>query len=101
MPVLTDVTADLAVAVDAACAADPVVLADGDTIRALHRQLERLEAATTRAVAAFDAARAWEADGARSAAAWMSVGCRAPIAACRRRVQLGRQLRFMSAVEVA
>jgi Domain of unknown function (DUF222) len=101
MPVLTDVTADLAAAVDAACAADPAALSDGDTIRALHRQLERLEAATTRAVAAFDAAGAWQADGARSAAAWLSVGCRVPIAACRRRVQLGRQLRCISAVEAA
>ena len=41
-----------------------MLLADGRAIVALHRQLHRLEAATTRATATFDARRAWEADGA-------------------------------------
>jgi hypothetical protein len=60
--------ADLAAVVDGLCAVDPAVLGDGETIRALHRQLARLEAVTTRAVAVFDAGREWEAEGARSAA---------------------------------
>jgi hypothetical protein len=95
MTVLTD----LAAAIDGLCAADPVGLADGETTQALHRQLARLEAVTTRAVAAFDAGRDWEADGARSVAAWLSVRCRLPVATCRRRVRLGRALRQMPVVE--
>jgi hypothetical protein len=54
-PIMT-VLADLTAALDGLCAADPAALAGGETVRALHRQLARLEAATTRAVAAFDAA---------------------------------------------
>ena len=92
---------DLTAAIDRLCAADPTVLGDGETIQALHRQLARLDAATTRAVAAFDAGRAWEADGARSAAMWIAVRCRLPAPACRRRVHLGRAVRQMPQVEAA
>jgi hypothetical protein len=51
MPVLEDLTS----AIDAVCAADPARLADREAICALQRQLDRLEAATTRATAAFHA----------------------------------------------
>ena len=101
MAVVLDATENLAAALDALCHDDPVALADGETIRALHRQLERLNAATTRATAAFDAGRAWEADGARSAAAWVAGRCHLPVTAARRRVQLGRALRNMPSVETA
>jgi len=94
-----DATDHLAAAVDALCGADPAQLADPETIQALHRQLERLSAVTTRAAAAFDAGGTWEADGARSAAAWLSVRCQLPVSSARRRVQLGRALRHMPAVE--
>src|SRR5205807_8302981 len=90
MPVLIDVASELASAVDRLSDADPTVLADGESIVALHRQLDRLEAAATRATAAFDAGRAWEADGARTAAAWISIGCNLPMPTARRRVQIGR-----------
>ena len=90
---------ELTNAIDALCATDPARLADREAIQALHRQLERLEAATTRASAAFDAAGAWEADGARSAAAWVATRCRVPVAAARRRVRVGRALRHMALVE--
>src|SRR5207302_10037148 len=76
-------------------------MADGETIVALHRQLARLEAVATRATAAFDAGRSWEADGARSAAAWIGIRCHVPTSAARRRVRLGRELRHMPAVEAA
>ena len=76
-------------------------MADGETIVALHRQLERLEAATTRATAAFDAGRAWEADDARSAAAWVATRCGLPATTARRRVRLGRALRHMAATEAS
>jgi hypothetical protein len=63
VPVVVDVISELTTVLDAVCAADPDRLADADSIRALHRQLERLAAATTRASAAFDASGTWEADG--------------------------------------
>ena len=96
-----ELTADLAGVVDAVCAADPTALADGEAIVALHRQLDRLEAATTRASAAFDAGRSWDDDGARSAASWIAVRCNQPVRSARQRVRLGRELRHMAAVEEA
>jgi len=52
----------LTAALDALCAEDPALLCDREAIKALHRQLARLEAATTRASAAFDAPRDWEGE---------------------------------------
>jgi hypothetical protein len=83
------------------CAVDPALLADGEAIVALHRQLERLTATVTKAVAAFDASREWEADGARSSAAWMVARCRVAQSTARRRVRLGRELRAMPATDAA
>ena len=57
---LDDLTAELAAVIDRLCEADPAVLADGDSIVALHRELERLDATVTRATGAFDASGAWE-----------------------------------------
>ena len=64
-------------------------------------QLAILQAVFTRAVAAFDAGGTWEADGARSAAAWVATRCRLPTPVSRRRVRLGRALRHMADVEAA
>lgn len=99
--VATDVTSQVVAAVDALCQAEPAHLGHGETIQALHRQLARLEAATTRATAAFDAGGTWEADGARSAAAWVATRCCLPGQTARRRVRLGRELRHMTATETA
>src|SRR5436305_6155417 len=82
-------------AIDALCTADPAVLADCDAIQLLHQQLDRLQAVTTRATASFDSGRAWEADGARTASAWLAVRCYLPVTAARRWVLLGRELRHM------
>ena len=49
---------DLTSVVDQLCAADPAALSDGESMQELHHCLARLEAATTRAAAAFDASRA-------------------------------------------
>jgi Domain of unknown function (DUF222) len=95
------VLSDLEAAIDGLCAADPAALGDSASIEALHRQLARLEAVTTRAVAAFDAGREWEAAGARSATAWLTVRTRLPRPACQRRVHLGRALREMPRAEAA
>ena len=96
-----DPTVELAGVLDRLREADPAVLADRETVVALQRCAERLAAVTTRAVAAFDAGRAWEADGARTASAWLAVRCRLPVERARRRVRLGRALRHMGVVEAA
>ena len=73
----------------------------GETLVVLHRHLERLGAVLTRAVAAFDAGRSWDAEGARSASAWLAVRWNVPQNSARRRVVLGRSLREMPLVEQA
>jgi hypothetical protein len=92
---------ELSGAIDAVCEAEPARLADRESIQDLHRQLERLHAATTRASAAFEAGGTWEADGARSAAAWLATRVRSALPAARRRLRLGRALRHMAHVEAA
>ena len=96
-----NVLAQLTGAIDAVCAAAPARLADRESIQDLHRQLERLNAATTRATAAFEAGGTWEGDGARSAAAWLATRVRTALPAARRRLRLGRALRSMAHVEAA
>ncbi|HUQ64279.1 MAG TPA: DUF222 domain-containing protein [Acidimicrobiales bacterium] len=88
-------------AIDALAALDPTQLGDGESVVDLHRELARLDAVATRAVGSFDASRAWESTGARSAAAWMSVECRLPSSTARRRVRLARALRHLPATEDA
>ena len=80
---------------------DVAALADGDGIVALHRQLDRLDGLTTRAVARFDAEGGFVGDGARSASAWIAARCRQPSSSARRRVRLGRALRHMPGAEAA
>ena len=98
---LAEPTSQLVAALDGLCDADPTSLAAGETVVELHRQLERLAAVVTRATAAFDSEREWEADGARTAGAWLAARCRLPVAAARRRVRVGRALRTMPATEGA
>ncbi len=78
--------------VDTLVDADPALLVGRDAIAALHRQLDRLEAVATRATRAFERDRGWEADGARTASAWLAVACSLPQGVARRRVRLGRAL---------
>jgi hypothetical protein len=101
MSVLEDVTTGLKRAVDALVQADPLSLGDGETVVALHRELERIKAVTARVTAAFDVSRAWEADGARSAAAWLIGRCHLHAATAKTRVRTGRALRHMPLVEAA
>lgn len=83
------------------CGTDPTALRDPATIVELNRLLARLDAVNTRATAAFDTAREWEASGSRTAAAWLRTSCRLPMATARRRVRLGRALRHLPAAEAA
>jgi hypothetical protein len=96
-----DPTVELAGALDALSAVDAGVLGDAEAVVALQRAAERLACVLTRAVAAFDAGRSWEADGARTASAWLAARCRMPVESARRRVRLGRALRHMGVVEAA
>jgi hypothetical protein len=88
-------------ALDRLVEVDPVALADGDAVVAVHRQLARLEAVATRMTAAFDRTGVWEADGARTASAWLAARCSLPPATARRRVQLGRDLPHLPVAEAA
>ena len=92
---------DLDEAVNGLASVDPHALADGESIQALHRQIERLTAIATRAVAAFDAGREWEAEGARSAAAWVAVRCRRSVTSAGRQLRMGRALRDLVGLEAA
>jgi hypothetical protein len=74
---------------------DPSALADPESIVGLQRHLASLEAITSRATAAFDAADSWAPDGARNAAAWITATCRLKKSEARRRVRRGRELRFL------
>ena len=59
MSVATGVLEELSSAVDRLVDADPAVLGHAEAVLALHRELERLAAVTTRAVAVFDAGGEW------------------------------------------
>ena len=101
MAAVVDATLQLNAVLDALSTVDPVVLADGETVQLLHRELERLRAVTARASAAFEASGSWQADGARTAAAWIGVRCRKPVPLAKREIWLGRALRAMPEVEAA
>ena len=88
-------------AVERVAAADSHDLADAESITELHRLKAALDAVVCRAVAAFDARREWESDGAKTAAAWLATVCRLPKAVAQREVYLGRALRAMPVVEEA
>lgn len=77
--------------------AGPAPLADGNSVVALFGQLQRLEAVTSSAAAAFDDCGAWAVDGARTAAAWLAWRCRLPKGAVRRTIGLGRAVRDLPA----
>lgn len=53
MAVVLDATRELIASVDTLCAVDPARLADAESVQALHRQLERLKALSTRVEAAW------------------------------------------------
>src|SRR5580692_11583835 len=74
---------------------------DGESIEELHRLSSRLDSFVTEAVSAFEAKEQWAADGAKSAASWISSRCRLPRTAALRRVRLGRTLRQLPAVAQA
>jgi hypothetical protein len=92
---------DLMREIDEIAGADPHALACGEALVALHRAAQKLDAATARVTAAFDADKAWAASNARNAAAWLQATCHLHKRDARRQVRLGRALRHMPVVEEA
>jgi hypothetical protein len=71
---------------------DPALLADPDSIVALHRGLSRLEAVVSAADGAFDRSGNWSVDGAKGAAPWLAKRCDLPMGVARRQVRRGRHM---------
>jgi hypothetical protein len=74
---------------------------DGESMEKLHHLEARFASFMTEATAAFEAGEEWAADGAKTAASWLSSRCRVPRSAAKRRVRLGRSLRHLGAVAQA
>jgi hypothetical protein len=88
-------------ALEALIASGPANYADGESMETLHHLEARFDSFMTEATAAFEAGEEWAADGAKTAASWLSSRCRLPRAAAKRRVRLGRSLRHLPAVAQA
>jgi hypothetical protein len=91
----------LSATIDQVVEMGPSSCADAESMEVLQRDLARLEAFVTTAVAAFDASEDWVPDGAPTAAAWLATRCRLPRAEARRLVRRGRELRHLPACEQA
>jgi len=74
---------------------------DCESMEELERLSSRFEAFRTEATAAFEAGEEWAADGAKTAASWLSARCRVSRAGAKRRVRLGRTLRHLPEVTQA
>jgi len=68
---------------------------DAASMEELHRLLSLYESFVTEAAAAFEVGEQWAAEGAKSAAAWISSRCRVPRSSAKRRLRLGRTLRHL------
>src|SRR5271154_6371575 len=88
-------------ALDALVASDAANYGDGESMERLERLFSRFEAFRTEATSAFEAGEEWAADGAKTAASWLSARCRVSRAAAKRRVRLGRTLRHLPDVTSA
>jgi hypothetical protein len=86
---------------DALVDSDASTYGDGASIEALHQMLSRFESFVTEATGAFERSEEWAADGAKTAASWISSRCRLPRRVAKRRVRLGRSLRHLPAVAEA
>src|SRR3984957_247325 len=88
-------------ALDALIASGAENYGDGQSMETLPHLSSRLESFVTEAVSAFEAKEQWAADGAKTAASWISSRCRVPRSAAQRRVRLGRTLRHLPMVAQA
>jgi hypothetical protein len=88
-------------ALDALVASGAEHYGDGDSMEKLHSIEARFDSFMTEATAAFEAGEQWAADGAKTAASWISSRCRVPRVSAKRRVRLGRTLRHLPMVAAA
>src|ERR1700721_4564634 len=88
-------------ALDALVASGAPNYGDGASMEKLHHFEARFDSFLTEATAAFEAGEQWAADGAKTAASWISSRCRVPRATALRRVRLGRTLRHLPLVAEA
>ena len=94
----TDTVLDVVqAALDRMAEMDPSELSDPESVRCLERMRSQMESVTAGSVAAFDAAGNWEADGARSAQAWLRSECRLSHRQAAAQVRRGRHLRHLPA----
>jgi hypothetical protein len=76
--------------------ADPFTYSDARSIIELEKALDVLTCVISKAVASFDAAGEWAADGAQNTAAWLSTRCHLPVAEARHQLRRGRALASMA-----
>src|SRR5579871_1181808 len=88
-------------AIDRIAQSDPSVYADADSLIALERELNRLEAFVTSVVGAFDMSEFWALDGARNASTWIATRCRLPKGEARAQVRRARAVRELEATGAA
>ena len=87
--------------VDDLAHAEPDDLADEERIVALYRLRDQVDAALTKATAAFETRGDWRDSGARNAAAWLAHFCHQSTNKTKATVRLGRDLRDMERVAEA
>ena len=93
--------ANFAEALDALIESGAPNYGDCAAMEELHLLQSRFDSFVTEATAAFEAGDEWAADGARTAASWLSARCRVSRAAAKHRVRLGRTLRHLPVVNQA
>ena len=101
---VTDITAALATAIDDLLDVRTDVVTDGElagAMVAIRRQQSRLAAAVAELTAAFDARRAWSADGSRSATDWIAVRARVPRPQAASEVRDARRVQTMPRTRAA
>jgi hypothetical protein len=98
---MTTLVDELREVLDKFAALDPGALASMEDTKELSKQLDRLEAITTRAFGRFDASHDWMPSRCRSAADWLAWQRHMPRPTAKRRQRLARALRAMPAAEAA
>jgi hypothetical protein len=96
-----DAVQQLEAALDRLVEEDAFCHSDAASVVALERDLGRLTCVASQAVAGFDAAGEWAADGAQSTAAWLSTRCHLPLGEARRQLRRGKSLPSMPVVAEA
>lgn len=89
----------LATVLDELAGLEDPELADADLVVGLSAAASRLEAVVCRQSAAFGSSSVWVDAGAQNPAAWITTRCRVDRARARRRVRVGRMLRYMRLVD--